>query len=247
MFSSADPQNLNGKAIVVTGGTTGIGRATARLLCAQGAKVLIFGRHEPELKEALEEIQPAGGAIHGLTADASRDEDIQRVFQEADRRIGGVDVLINNAAVSGRSVTRGDFEDWRYVLETNVLGYMACARHAIDRMRGRGGHIVNVGSMSADLRETGGDIYAATKAAIQAFSESLRKQINREGIRVTVVEPGAVATPMQGKSADEQRRKIEAMEMLEPEDIAWCIHYCLIQPTRCDVVMVQVRPLKQLI
>jgi NADP-dependent 3-hydroxy acid dehydrogenase YdfG len=246
-FSSADPYSLKGKAVVVTGGTTGIGRATARLLCEQGAKVMIFGRHEPELKEALEEIKPAAGEIHGLAADVSRDEDIRRVFEEADRRIGGVDVLINNAALGGKSVTKGDFQDWRYVLDTNVLGYIACARYAIDRMRGRDGHIVNVGSMSADQREPGGDIYAATKAAIQAFSESLRKQINREGIRVTLVEPGAVATPMQGKSAEEQQRKIEAMEMLEPEDIAWCIHYCLIQPRRCDVVMVQVRPLMQLI
>ena len=93
-----------------------------------------------------------------------------------------------------------------------------------------GGHIVNIGSMSADLREAGSEVYVATKAGIQAFSESLRKTANKQGIRVTLIEPGAVATPIQEKSPQEEKRKIEAMEMLLPQDIARCVLWCLQQP-----------------
>jgi NADP-dependent 3-hydroxy acid dehydrogenase YdfG len=240
---------LSGKSIVITGGTTGIGRATAKLLAHRGASVLVFGRHERELNETLSEIRKAGGGkISGLTADVSRPGDVRRVFEQADRDLGGVDVLINNAAVSGTSVLDGNSEDWRYAIETNLLGYIVCAREAIDRMRKRkAGHIVNVGSMSADQREPENDVYAATKAGIQALSESLRKSLNKENIRITLIEPGAVATPMQDKSPQEERQRIEQKKMLTADDIARCVAFCLEQPERMDVVAVQVRPLMQLI
>jgi NADP-dependent 3-hydroxy acid dehydrogenase YdfG len=246
---------LRGKAVVITGGTTGIGRATAKLLAQRGASVLIFGRHERELSDAMTEIQKAaaggangGGKISGLTADVSRPGDCKRVFEQADRDLGGVDILVNNAAVAGSGVLDGNSEDWRYSIETNILGYIVCTREAIDRMRKRGaGHIVNVGSMSADLREPENDVYAATKAAVQALSESLRKSVNKENIRITLIEPGAVATPMQEKSPPEERQRIEQKKMLTADDIARCVVFCLEQPERMDVVAVQVRPLMQLI
>jgi NADP-dependent 3-hydroxy acid dehydrogenase YdfG len=183
-----------------------------------------------------------------VVADQSRQSDIRRIFAEADRQLGGVDTLINNAAVSGESVLQGAYEDWQYVLNTNLLGYMACCREAIDRMRAKGeGHIVNVGSMSADLREEGGDVYVATKAGIQGFSESLRKQINKMGIRLSLIEPGRVDTQISPQSEEKKRQKKAGQELIEPEDIAECIYYCLAQPPRVDVVHVQIRPLKQLI
>jgi NADP-dependent 3-hydroxy acid dehydrogenase YdfG len=135
-----------------------------------------------------------------------------------------------------------------YALKANLLGYMICCRLAIQRMRAKGdGHIVNVGSMSADVREPTNGVYVATKAGIQGFTESLRKDINRDGIRVTLIEPGAVNTPIQTKKAEVKREMVENLEMLEPEDIAEAVLYCLTQPKRCDVVSMQVRPLKQLI
>jgi NADP-dependent 3-hydroxy acid dehydrogenase YdfG len=242
---SLETESLQNKSVVITGGTTGIGKATARLLAARGARVLICGRDQNDLDSALREIpnNPVG-----VLADVSRQDDVERIFHEADAKLGGVDILINNAAVSDPKILESDFSDWRYILETNVLGYIACCRQAIDRMTRNGdGHIVNVGSMSADLREPGGSIYVATKAAVQAFSESLRKVLNKDGIRLSLIEPGAVATPMQERSPEEERQKIEKMEMLEPEEIAESIYYVLTQHRRCDVVLVQIRPTKQLI
>jgi NADP-dependent 3-hydroxy acid dehydrogenase YdfG len=245
-----EPLDIAGKCILVTGGTTGIGRATALLLAARGARVMIYGRHEQELNDALSDIKEVGEAF-GITADQARVEDVQRVFEALDANLGGLDILINNAAVAARSVTDQPYDDYSYVVQANLVGYMACAREAIDRMRERGGgHIVNVGSMSADVREEGSDVYVATKAAIQAWSEALRKQVNKDNIRVTLIEPGSVGTNL---SSDKpgidkaQRRQEEKGEMLKAEDIAECIHFCITQPPRCDVVLVQIRPHKQMI
>ena len=238
------PESVNTKSVLITGGTTGIGRATAILLAAQGAQVMIFGRHEQELNDAVNDIRRAGGEVVGLTADTASPEDIKRVFQEVDRQMGQLDILVNNAALGYNSITEGDYAEWEYIVRTNLLGYMAIAHEAIERMKANGwGHIVNVGSMSADEREKGSSVYVATKSGIEGFSEALRKEVNPLGIKVTLIEPGAVGTDMQDQySPEEQRQKEEKMEMLKAEDIAACILYTITQPKRCDVVMMQIRP-----
>jgi NADP-dependent 3-hydroxy acid dehydrogenase YdfG len=241
------PENIEGRAAIVSGGTTGIGLATAHLLAERGARVLIFGRHEDDLQNALDELAPLGD-VHGMIADQSKPEDVRRIFAEADARFGNLDILVNNAAISAGSVLEKDIEEIAYGLNVNILGYMACAREAIQRMKARGqGHIVCVGSMSADLREEGNDVYVATKAAVQAFCESMRKSVNPMGIKVSLIEPGLIATPMIESSPQEQEAKKAKAEMLEPMDIAEAVHYVLTQPARCDVVTVQIRPHMQTI
>jgi len=241
------PQNLAGKAVVITGGTTGIGRATALRLASDGARVLIFGRHERELNDALEDLE-AAGEVHGVTADQARHEDVQRVFKEADEQLGGVDILINNAAVAGGTVLESEYSHWLYVIQSNLVGYIDCCRQAAARMRKKGeGHIVNIGSLSAKERDAGEDVYTATKSGIRGFTESFRKSVNKHGIKVTLIEPGSVGTDMQEESVAEQRQQQEALEMLKAEDIAECVHYCLVQPQRCDLIVVQIRPHLQVI
>ncbi|HSL44647.1 MAG TPA: SDR family NAD(P)-dependent oxidoreductase [Anaerolineales bacterium] len=237
------PQSVADKSILITGGTTGIGRSTAILLAAQGARVMIFGRHEQELQDAMKDIQATGGQVLGLTADTSDPEDVQRVFREVDSQMEQLDILINNAALGYNSVMEGNYQEWQYIVKTNLLGYMAMAHEAIARMKNRGeGHIVNIGSMSANVREKDSSVYVATKAGIQGFSEALRKEVNPLGIKVTLIEPGAVGTDMQPQPPEEQRQMIENMEMLRAEDIAACILYTITQPKRCDVVNLQIRP-----
>jgi NADP-dependent 3-hydroxy acid dehydrogenase YdfG len=236
-------ESVAGKSVLITGGTTGIGRATAILLAAQGAQVMIFGRHEQELDDAIKDIRAAGGEVVGLTADTADPQDIQRVYKVVDREMDRLDILINNAALGYKSVMDGEYLDWQYIVRTNLLGYMAIAHEAIERMKAHGeGHIVNVGSMSADVREKGSSVYVATKAGIQGFSEALRKEVNPLGIKVTLIEPGSVGTDMQPESPEEQRDLQGKMEMLKAEDIAACILYTLTQPKRCDVVSLQIRP-----
>jgi NADP-dependent 3-hydroxy acid dehydrogenase YdfG len=243
-----DAAGIAGKAVVINGATTGIGLATAKLLAMYGARVLLFGRERDCVDEAVEQAQAAGGEVYGVVADVTRQREVIRVFTEADKRLGPVDVLINNAATAGDSLLESSYDDWKRTLDTNILGYLHCAREALDRMRPRkDGHILMVGSMSADLREPANDIYAATKAAIQALCEALRKNVNKDGVRVTLIEPGAVDTPLQSKPQSKKDRMKADLEMLHPDDIAECIRFALSQPKRVDIVQMQVRPLKQLI
>lgn len=238
---------LADKSILISGGTSGIGRATAVLLASYGARLLIFGRHEPQLRDALQEIEQAGGEGYGLVADQANEEDVGRVFREVDEKLGGLDVMINNASVAGGSLADASGEDWRYVIQTNIGGYLACSREAITRMKqAGGGHIINVGSMSADVRGPN-SVYVTSKAAIQAFSEALRKEVNALGIKVTLIEPGLTGTELIGESVERQNELKQRQELMKPEDVAVCIEYCLTQPKRMDVVEVKLRPHMQLI
>src|SRR5690606_37172597 len=121
-----------------------------------------------------------GAECHGVIADQADAGNVRSVFHEVDEKFGTLDVMINNAAVASAKLTKSSIEELTYEISANYVGYVACTREAVERMR-NGGHIVNIGSMSADLREAG-SIYASTKAAVQAFSESLRKEVNERGI-----------------------------------------------------------------
>ncbi|GGH08861.1 SDR family oxidoreductase [Mucilaginibacter phyllosphaerae] len=244
------PAQLNGMGVMITGGTTGIGRATAILLAQKGADVLIVGNSQDHLDDTLNSMQQAGlqSRCTGIKADLATADGIQQIFTKADEVLGKVDVLINNAALAHQDVNDGNYEDWERVIKTNLLGYIACTSYAVDRMAPNGrGHIVNVGSMSADVREKGSSVYVATKAGIQGFSEALRKEINEQGIKVTLIEPGAVGTDMQPAAPEEQQQKQKDLEMLTAEDIAAAIVYALEQPLRCDVVELKLRPHLQII
>ncbi|MCX2474425.1 SDR family NAD(P)-dependent oxidoreductase [Pedobacter sp. MC2016-05] len=244
-FSSA----FLGKKILITGGSTGIGRASAILLSSLGAKCLICGRNDEPLRETLAAIKskklPDAIAVE---ADLSSGEGIRKVLDAVDSELGGLDILINNAALGYGSITDGGYEDWQYILNTNLLAYMACSQEAINRFKSAGaGQIINIGSMSADVREEKSSVYVATKAGIQGFSEALRKEINPLGIRLLLIEPGAVDTDMQPASKEEKLEQIEKHEMLPADDIAWAIAFCIAQPPASDVVNLKIRPHLQLI
>jgi len=242
--------SVAGKAVLVTGGTTGIGKATALLLAKSGARVMIFGRHLAELDDALSIMkeQLFGEKIYGMLADVSEKSEIERVFLEVDEILGPIDILINNAGLGYAGIMKGDYDDWQYVLNTNLLGYMACAHEAVKRMETKhSGHIINIGSMSADTKGAGSSVYVATKAGINGFSTSLRKEVNSRGIKVSLIEPGAVNTDMQSQSLQEKEKQVAELKMLEAEDIARAVGYILSQSVRCDVVFMQIRPHLQLI
>lgn len=242
-------ESLTGKRILITGGTTGIGREITILLASFGASCLICGRNQEQIDETITEANGTGaGSVKGIVADLANSEDINNLFMQVDEQLGGLDILINNAALGYGSVTEGDYQDISYIVQTNLIAYLVCSQQAITRMEaGGGGHILNIGSMSADVREEGSSVYVATKSGIQGFSEALRKEVNKKNIKITLIEPGAVDTDMQPGNSAEKQEQIDGLEMIPAEDIAMAVVFCLTQQKRCDIVRLQIRPHLQLI
>jgi NAD(P)-dependent dehydrogenase (short-subunit alcohol dehydrogenase family) len=235
---------LSGKRILLTGGTTGIGRATLSLLAREGARVLTFGRNEEPLQDALATARSEGsGTVEGLIADSATREGIQEVFSAVDEKLGGIDILVACAALGAQPIHEMEDEDWRYVIETNLVGYLACARAAIKRMQAQGGgHLLFVGSISTEIKAAGESVYSATKAGIQAFAETLRKEIAEDNIRVSVIQPGSVDTDMQECSPDEKQEAVAKQEMLHAEEVAEAITFVLTRSSACDIVNLRIEP-----
>lgn len=249
MLYNYEPQSIAGKGVIISGGTTGIGRAIAIRLASAGAKVLIFGRNEEPLKDALADIEKAandgGGQVFGMTADQSNPADVGRVFAEADAKLGKVNILINNAAIAAESIADTPLSEAQNVLNTNILGYMACAAQAIQRMKPeQDGHIINIGSVAAHERTEGSDIYVATKGAIQAWAEALHKQVSKDGLKVSLIEPGLVGSDMTAEKVpvEKQPETIAAEKMLQAEDLAECVFYLATQPHRVNLSLVRIEP-----
>lgn len=233
---------LAGKRILLTGGTTGIGRATLALLASDGARILTFGRDQEALDDALSSVASEAD-VTGLTADAATREGIDSVFAAVDEKLGGIDILVACAALGAQPIHQMADEDWRYVIETNLVGYLACAKAAIARMeRQGGGHLLFVGSISTEIKAEGESVYAATKAGIQAFAETLRKEVADKNIRVSVIQPGSVDTDMQECSADEKEAAVARQEMLHAEEIAEAIRFVLTRGPASDIVNLRIEP-----
>lgn len=236
--------SLQGRRILVTGGTTGIGRATVALLASQGARVLTFGRHEQELEDSLANARGGTGEVFGLTADAATREGIERVFAAVDEKLGGIDILVANAALGAQPIHEMEEDAWRYVVETNLVGYLACARATIKRMerQGGGGHLLFVSSISTEIKAPGESVYSATKAGIEAFAETLRKEIAEKNIKVSVIQPGSVNTDMQEASEEEKREAVAREEMLHADEVADAIAFVLTRSARTDIVNLRIEP-----
>lgn len=234
---------LAGKRILVTGGTTGIGRATVKMLAEEGARVLTFGRHQAELDDSLANARGGPGEASGLTADVATREGVDEVFAALDERLGGIDMLVCCAALGADPLPEMDEDDWRYVVETNLVGYMACAKRALERMQDDAPyHLLFVGSISSVIKARGESVYSATKAGVDAFAETLRKELRERNVRITVIQPGSTGTDMQECTVKEQREAIAREEMLYAEDVAESILFALTRPPHADVVMLRIEP-----
>jgi short-subunit dehydrogenase len=238
------------KRALITGGNSGIGLATARLLAGYGVKLYIAGRDQVKLDKALEDIQNlhSDAEVYAMSVDLAKGEDVRSLFDSVVERFGGLDILINNAGIGYGSVLEGKYADWEYIVKTNLLNYMACSSEAAKLMEKEPfGNIIHVGSMSAESRDAESSVYVATKTALQGFCEAFRKEVNEKQINVTLIEPGAVATPMQPMPDEEKQQKIKDLEMLHADDVAMSILYTLCQPERCSIVDLKLRPLMQMI
>ena len=235
--------SLEGYRILVTGGTTGIGRSTALELASRGAHVLIGGTDPQHLKDALASFAHAAGKVDGLLADVGTKEGVLELFDAVDQRLGGLDIAILNAGIAESGpLVEMSHDVCHEIVNVNLNGYISCALESLKRMKDGGGQIILIGSMSAEECGKNSATYVASKSGIRGFSKSLRKEANPHNIRVSLIEPGKVGTDMQEETPAEQEKSEQERTMLTAEDIARSVMFVLGQPDRCDIVMLQVRP-----
>jgi 3-oxoacyl-[acyl-carrier protein] reductase len=234
--------SLAGRRAIVTGGTTGIGRAIAILLASEGAKVFVCGRTPEHLDDALERIGEVGEGS-GINIDLTEQDGIDRFVEGAEEYLGGIDIAVLNAGLPADKLADTDVETIRYIVDTNLTAMMTTARRAVERMKA-GSDIVFIGSMSSVSREGSSTVYTATKTGMQAFAEALRKELAEKDIKVGNVEPGLTGSDMQLPEipVDKQRDMIGEAKMLRAEDIAAAAHFMLTQPRRTVVSLMRVEP-----
>jgi NADP-dependent 3-hydroxy acid dehydrogenase YdfG len=243
---------LAGRVALVTGASSGIGEATARALAEAGAHVAITARRVDRLKLLAGEIKDAGARVLPIAADLVREEENRRIVVETEARFGRLDILVNNAGVMLLApVDASKSEDWRQMLELNVLAPMVSSQAALPVMRARGGgHIVNISSTAGRIANPNVSGYSASKFGIVAFSESLRREVYKDNIRVTVIEPGVVATELRDHIPHAgTKHAVDAwassLRQLQPEDVANAVLYCVTQPEHVCINEILMRPTDQ--
>ena len=239
--------NLTGKTAVVTGASSGIGEATARLLAHHGCNVALAARREDRLEALAAEFGPAALAV---PTDVTEPAACEGLVSCAVERFGDVDVLVANAGLGlYGSIPDGDPEDWRRMFEVNVLGVLYAARAAVRHMLDRGsGDVVIVSSLAGRrVPAADGTVYAATKHALTAVAEGLRMDVSGRGVRVTNVEPGLVRTEFPTSSHGSADRFYAEKEYppIEAEDVAAAVLYAIEQPPRVSVNEIVIRPTEQ--
>ncbi|MCU1670017.1 MAG: L-allo-threonine dehydrogenase, NAD(P)-binding [Blastococcus sp.] len=243
---------LTGKVALVTGASSGIGEATAIALAEAGAGVAIGARRTDRLDALAERLRNGGASVVQLALDVTDEQACNDAVQRTREELGGLDILINNAGIMLLGTIVGaDVEDWRRMINTNVLGLMYMTHAAIEGMVEQGsGDIVNVSSVAGRVARSGAGVYTASKWAVNAFSESLRQEVTGRGVRVGLVEPGAVTTELtdhitQPEAKAGAVRMYTSMRALQAEDIARAVLYLVTQPPHVAVNEILIRPTDQ--
>jgi NADP-dependent 3-hydroxy acid dehydrogenase YdfG len=238
-------QNLTGKVAVITGASSGIGEATARLLASEGVHVVLAARRGDRIKTLAQEI---GDMATVVVTDVTDINQVSALFKQVKEQFGRLDLLLNNAGLGVYAPFLDSApDDWHRMIDTNLLGLLNCTWAAAPLMKGRSGAMIaSVASTGGRYGVEGWSVYCATKYAVVGFHETLRKELGGDGIRVSVVEPGAVWTEF-GQNLSEQalRERREALDALHPEDVAQAIVFAFAQPPRVLVQEILVRPVKQ--
>ncbi len=229
---------LDGRTALVTGATSGIGRAVALAFAQAGAHVIAAGRREPEGHETVERVRAAGGRADFVAADVTDPDAVERLVAVAVERTGRLDCAVNNAGVDlVGTVADVTAEDWSTSMDTNARAVLLCLRHEIDAMRhgGRGGAIVNVGSVSGTVPTPGQAAYGASKAAVSSLTRAAAREAGKDGIRVNEIQPALLMSEMlrgyfSGPDAGRLDDVVERLALPhagEPQDgAAACLFLC---------------------
>ncbi len=245
-------QDLTGKVAIITGASSGIGEATAKMLAGKGMKVAALARRSERLNQLAQETKGGPGEIMPLAADVADEGAIKQAVAETEFRWGRIDVLVANAGVMLLGpILNANTDEWRTMVNVNLLGLLYSVHAVLPAMtRQKSGHIITMSSVAGRVARANNGVYAATKFGVGAFSESLRVEVAKNNIRVTTIEPGAVATELPEHIGDPGSREwathfYGSMEILKSEDIAHAIAYVLEQPPYVDVNEILIRPTAQ--
>lgn len=241
-------------AALITGASSGIGEATALRLAGMGAAVALMARRGDRLAALTRKITDCGGRALPVAADITRPGEVEDAVADVVRAFGRLDVLVNNAGLMLLGpVEHGDPADWQQMIEVNLRGTLNCTHAALPHLLAAAdseprhvADLVNVSSVAGRIARNGLGVYNATKFGVNAFSESLRQELASRHVRVSVIEPGAVATELTSHNPPQIRGELQArhslIEVLQPDDIADAIGYIITRPRRVAVNEMFVRP-----
>jgi len=242
---------VEGKVVVITGASSGLGEAAARLLADQGATVVLGARREDRLRALTDELTRRGDKVLAIPTDVSRRDQVRRLVDGAVEAYGRIDVLINNAGVMPLSpLDRLKVDEWDRMIDVNLKGVLYGIAAALPHMRQRkSGHIINVSSVAGHKVRAGGAVYAATKHAVRALSEGLRQEVKPYNIRTTVISPGVVLSELPNAASEPDvsanLRKMYDDLGIPPESFARAVVFAMSQPEDVDVNEILFRPTRQ--
>ena len=243
--------NIEGKVVVITGASSGLGEATARLLSAKGATVVLGARRVDRIKALADELTSAGGKALAIETDVIDLNQVKRLVDEAVKTYERIDVMLNNAGLMPHSpLERLKIDDWNRTIDVNIKGVLYGIAAALPHMKQqKSGHIINVSSVAGHKVSPGGAVYAATKHAVRALSEGLRQEVKPYNIRTTVISPGAVATELPSSVTEpdvaQHVQKFYEAIAIPADSFARCVAFAMSQPEDVDVNEILFRPTRQ--
>lgn len=243
--------NIEGKVVVITGASSGLGEATARLLSTAGAIVVLGARRQDRIKSLAQVLTRAGGKALAVTTDVTDRKQVKSLVDAAVSAFGRVDVMINNAGLMPQApLELLKVDEWDQMIDVNIKGVLYGIAAALPHMREqKSGHFINVSSVAGHRVGPGFAVYAATKYAVRALSEGLRQEVKPYNIRTTVISPGAVTTELPNSVTDpaaaERIKKFYAQVAVPADSFARAVAYAMSQPEDVDINEILFRPTKQ--
>jgi len=231
--------NIEGKVALVTGAGRGIGRAVSLLLGKSGCRVVLAARTGDQLEEVQKEISARGGEALSIPTDLTKDEEINGLVGKIQQTWESVDILVNNAGWGKRApVVKAKVEEWDQTFRLNLRAPMLLAKLLLPHMIEKGdGAVINIGSVSGKTGEANGAAYSASKFGLIGFTQSLFEEVREYGIKVAVILPGFVDTPLIPPN-----RQLDRSKMIQAEDIAQAVHFVLTSPPTSCPVEITIRP-----
>ncbi len=242
--------NISGKIVVITGASSGLGEAAARLLCAEGAGVVLGARRADRIEALAKALSGNGGKALALATDVTDCAQVKRLVDAAVQTYGRIDVMLNNAGLMPNSpLDRLKIGDWDLMIDVNIKGVLYGIAAALPYMKAqKSGHIISVSSVAGHKIRPGGAVYSATKHAVRVISEGLRQEVKPYNIRSTIISPGAVATELPDSITEpdvaENVRKVYE-HAIPADSFARAVAFAMSQPEDVDINEILFRPTKQ--